>query len=87
MSKQAQYEPDFSRFPEPNVFIQWKGTDLCCDFHCECGAHRHIDADFVYAIECDACGAVYQMPHTVALVKVEKTEDLCVHVTRPDEDD
>lgn len=31
----------------PYAFIQWKGTDVCMDFHCECGAHCHFDGSYV----------------------------------------
>ena len=36
--------------PEIDTFIQWKGTDVCMDFHCKCGAHLHIDGMFVYKV-------------------------------------
>lgn len=51
----------------PEAFIQWKGTDVCLDFYCTCGMQSHIDASFVYAIECPACGSIFDMPHTVQL--------------------
>lgn len=51
----------------PHGWIQWKGTDVCMDFRCSCGVSTHLDADFAYAIECDACGATYEMnPHVLA---------------------
>jgi len=53
----------FDRFPgsDASVFIQWKGTDLCMDFHCECGYHSHIHGMFGYTIECVGCEALYEM--------------------------
>jgi len=48
--------------PETHTFVQWKGTDVCLDFHCECGHHGHFDGYFAYHLKCTACGAVYQMP-------------------------
>lgn len=48
-----------------NVFVQWKGTDACFDFGCECGANGHFDGFFAYSLRCGACGAVYAMPSTV----------------------
>ena len=24
--------------PNPRAYVQWKGTDVCMDFHCDCGA-------------------------------------------------
>jgi hypothetical protein len=49
----------------PRAFIQWKGTDVCMDFHCECGAHCHFDGYFAYTVRCPHCAAVWEMPHTV----------------------
>jgi len=51
--------------PKPHCFIQWKGTDVCMDFQCECGQHYHIDAEFCYAIKCVKCEAVWEMPSYV----------------------
>jgi hypothetical protein len=31
-------------------WIQWKGTDVCMDIHCECGTLSHIDGEFAYII-------------------------------------
>lgn len=50
---------------EANVFIQWKGTDVCFDFWCECGATGHFDGYFAYSLRCGTCGAVWAMPSTV----------------------
>lgn len=47
---------------ETHVFIQWKGTDACLDFHCDCGAYHHIDAEFLYAIKCHKCNTIWEMP-------------------------
>lgn len=46
----------------PSVFIQWKGTDVCMDFYCECGAHCHFDGDFAYAVKCPHCATIWEMP-------------------------
>lgn len=67
--------------PLPNCFIQWKGTDVCMDFWCECGAHHHIDSDFVYAVKCHECGSIWEMPKHVYPRKVESHD--CVYETRP----
>lgn len=53
--------------PEPYIFIQWKNTDVCLDFHCECGEHLHFDGFFLYAIGCGVCGRSYSMPSTIRL--------------------
>ena len=47
---------------EPHAFIQWKGTDVCMDFWCECGAHLHFDGYFAYAVRCPHCKTIWQMP-------------------------
>lgn len=57
--------------PKPNAFIQWKGTDVCFDFWCECGDSGHFDGYFAYQFRCGTCGAVWAMPFTVYPVKVE----------------
>ena len=46
----------------PQAFIQWKGTDVCLDFTCTCGANRHFDGDFAYVLKCPDCGARWEMP-------------------------
>ncbi len=69
--------------PAPNAFIQWKGTDVCMDFHCECGARHHIDASFVYAVKCHECGAIWEMPSHLYPRRVA-THD-CAFLTKPDD--
>lgn len=68
-----------------NVFIQYKGTDLCADIYCECGKHLHVDAFHVYAVQCRDCKAIYEMPQMVTAVKVESTT-WPVTVLRDDDD-
>lgn len=53
----------FDQFPgsDASMFIQWKGTEVCLDFHCPCGHHGHFDGGFAYYVECPSCGAVYEM--------------------------
>jgi hypothetical protein len=55
---------------KPHAWIQWKGTDVCCDIHCECGAHLHYDGDFMYFIRCPHCCTVWEVGTHVALYKV-----------------
>src|SRR5579859_6922896 len=55
---------------DPYVFIQWKGTDVCMDFYCECGEHCHFDGDFAYAVRCPHCDTVWEMPSYVTPRKV-----------------
>lgn len=60
---------DFSHnqtgWPEPSAWIQWKGTNVCMDFHCECGAFCHFDGDFAYTVKCPHCETIWEMPSTV----------------------
>lgn len=46
---------------DARMFIQWKGTDICLDFYCKCGANCHFDGEFAYFLQCPHCGAVYEM--------------------------
>jgi len=51
----------------PHLFVQWKGTDICCDMHCVCGEQWHYDGYFAYAFECPACGTQYETPWNLEL--------------------
>jgi hypothetical protein len=51
-------------------FIQWKGTDVCMDFHCPCGEANHYDGYFAYEIKCAGCGTVYAPSCNVEMVRV-----------------
>lgn len=46
----------------PHAFLQWKGTEACFDFKCECGALCHYDGYFAYTVKCPHCMTVYEMP-------------------------
>jgi len=46
---------------DASMFLQWKGTDVCLDFDCRCGASGHLDGYFAYAVRCTACGTVYEL--------------------------
>ena len=59
---------------EPHGWIQWKGTDVCMDVHCDCGHHGHIDADFAYCYECTNCGQRFQLNGHIKLHKLTKEE-------------
>jgi hypothetical protein len=65
----ARYAPDYTPIEGTSVFIQWKGTEVCLDFYCDCGTQGHYDGDFAYALRCAECGRVWQLPHSVALVE------------------
>jgi len=55
-------------------FIQWKGTDVCMDLHCECGHHNHYDGYFAYTIKCRKCGALYAPSCNVEMIKIEESD-------------
>ncbi len=63
----ARYDFDSPELQPPTAFIQWKGTDVCLDFTCECGWSGHVDAEFAYTIRCGGCQKVWALPHTVRL--------------------
>jgi hypothetical protein len=69
MKIDANFNSDFPVIEGTNVFIQWKGTDVCLDFRCECGAEGHLDSDFAYSLRCAECGKSWSMPHTIQLVE------------------
>lgn len=48
-----------------DIFLQWKGTDVCFTLNCECGESSHFDGFFANAVECPGCHAVYLLPSTV----------------------
>lgn len=62
----------YEDLPKPYVFIQWKGTDACIDFHCVCGTHCHCDDDFLYYVQCPTCSKIYQMPFNLFPREVEE---------------
>jgi hypothetical protein len=49
--------------------MQLKGTDICMDVYCECGAHLHLDGIGIYAIKCMECGEVWTIGANVELVR------------------
>ncbi len=59
---------------QPHGWIQYKGTDICIDLHCNCGAHLHFDGDFLYAFTCGECSQTYELGANVLLYPVESTQ-------------
>jgi hypothetical protein len=57
-----------------DVFIQWKGTDICCDLHCDCGQSSHFDGGFAYVLKCPHCEKLWEMPHTVIPTSLARTD-------------
>lgn len=61
---------DATRIEGSHGWIQWKGTQVCMDVNCECGARLHFDEEFLYAVGCDNCGSTYAVGAYVKLVKM-----------------
>lgn len=60
----------FTKHNTNDAFIQWKGTDVCMDFRCNCGWHNHYDAYFAYEVECFQCGEVYAPSCNVEMIRL-----------------
>ncbi len=58
----------------PHCWIQWKGTDVCMDVHCECGELSHVDAEFAYKVKCPGCGKIWHVSPYVRLVPWEEKD-------------
>ena len=54
----------------PHGWIQWKGTEVCMDVHCKCGALAHVDASFAYHVRCEACDTVYFCNSHIELIEL-----------------
>lgn len=65
---------DADRMDGPAGWIQWKGTDVCMDVTCACGAAGHFDGDFVYFLRCPECGRVYSVGQSVRLYEMTPEE-------------
>lgn len=48
--------------------IQWQGTEVCMDVHCECGRDSHYDGEFAYYFECVGCGKKYAVGCNVKMI-------------------
>jgi hypothetical protein len=69
---QATYEG------QSHGWIQWKGTSVCMDIHCKCGALAHVDADFAYHVKCVHCGTVYMCNGHIELIELTEEPENCV---------
>lgn len=54
---------------KPHGWIQWKGTDVCMDIHCDCGQMSHVDGDFCYYVKCPHCDKVWECDGHIQLKK------------------
>lgn len=73
----------------PCAFIQWKGTDVCCDIECVCGSHLHFDGYFMYFVQCPHCKRVFETEVHIGLheIELELLEDRSSLVQIPEGDD
>lgn len=72
---------------KPHGWIQWKGTEVCMDVYCKCGKMMHVDAMFVYNVECPYCGTVYMCSGFIELIEVKERPKNCVVLLEKREDD
>lgn len=59
-----------TRPSRPYGWIQWKGTSVCMDVHCVCGALVHIDGDFTYNVRCAECRRIFACNGFIELVEL-----------------
>jgi hypothetical protein len=60
---------------KPHGWIQWKGTDVCIDIHCQCGELSHFDGEFMYVIQCPYCHRKYMANGHIQLIEIEDHQD------------
>lgn len=72
---------------QPHIWIQWKGTDVCCDIHCACGAHCHFDGDFFYFFQCPHCKRYWEVGTHVKIYEVDAARVAGKHVKQADPDE
>ena len=59
----------------PHAWIQWKGTEVCMDVYCGCGAAFHVDGWFAYYVECPGCSQVHMCNGHIELVPLLPGEE------------
>lgn len=60
------------------AFVQYKNTDICMDFYCECNEHCHFDGYGAYTVQCPKCSTIWEMPAFVMPRKAdERTSEFC----------
>jgi hypothetical protein len=62
------YSQDTNVTGKPFGWIQWKGTNVCMDVHCSCGALTHVDAEFFYRFQCPECGSKFAVGQNVLMI-------------------
>ena len=71
-NQEQAWEIEDKRDGEPHGWLQWKGTDMCMDLHCECGTQSHVDGEFGYTVRCPACNTIYSCNGHIELIKLEQ---------------
>ncbi len=66
----------------PYAWIQWKGTDVCMDVHCECGYDGHVDGEFVYYWRCPSCKSLFALGANVRLIRLNNAQESYVLSSR-----
>lgn len=67
------------KWTRPSIYLQWKNTDACFDFHCLCDTEDesagvgHYDGYGAYAVKCVRCGRIYELPYELPLKLVTET--------------
>lgn len=70
------YDQDFQPAKgESSGWIQWKGTDVCMDITCACGASYHHDGDFFYYVRCPGCQRAFAVGQTVKLIPLTPEQE------------
>lgn len=57
---------------DAEMFIQWKGTEVCLDFYCPCGESSHLDSAFAYFVQCPSCDTVFELGTQVIIKRVQE---------------
>jgi len=65
---------DFNTQGISSEWIQWKGTEVCMDIHCICGANDHIDQDFFYSYQCPVCKRKFAVGANIKLIELTEEE-------------
>lgn len=68
---------------KPHIWVQWKGTEVCCDIRCSCGGTSHFDGDFFYFFRCPHCQRHWEVGTHVSIYEVTK-ERAGKNVQEPD---
>lgn len=56
-----------------HLWIQWKGTDVCCDVHCvKCDNSFHYDGSFFYFFQCPVCNQIYECGSHIEVYPIDQ---------------